>query len=254
VEPVHEIEIEQGSENFSQQVIYEKIPAFCISCSHVGHIAADCYISGNKPRPTLPQRNRATRPGPSNTRRDPKWKGKSPIHAPGTPKGFKDKGKAVIEATTQTGKNSHPNHPEQLATVGPKPKATGFLPRNTLQSAFKANQSYFVVLSPEEVDEAEPSTSDSPRFLDLGPLDDDDLLIDDLEQPDTSTSGTSIHLSDDSTRDAVPLSIHSSSQYRSLEMRTAPGTAPPIGEELAHLSSTEIGSSAEHISSLQPHS
>ncbi|CAA0830119.1 Unknown protein, partial [Striga hermonthica] len=160
VETVHEIKIEQGSETFSQRVNYKKIPAFCSSCCHVGHIAADSYISGNKPRPTLPQRHRVSQLGPSNRRRDPKGKGKGPIHAPGSPKGAKDKGKAVMVVTAQTGKDAHPNQPKQLASIVPKAKTSGFIPRDTLQSAFKANHSFFVFLSTEAEDETEPSTSD----------------------------------------------------------------------------------------------
>ncbi|CAA0812413.1 Unknown protein, partial [Striga hermonthica] len=110
------------------------------------------------------------------------------LHAPGSPKGVKDKGKAVMDATAQTGKDAHPYQPKQLATVGSKAKASGFLPRYTLQSAFKTNNSFFVVLSPEAEDEAEPSSSDPHRFLNLALLDDDDLLVDDLEQPATSSN------------------------------------------------------------------
>ncbi|CAA0838963.1 Unknown protein, partial [Striga hermonthica] len=99
VEPVHEIEFEQGSKTFVERVIYEKISAFCTSCSHVGHIAVDCYISGNKPRPTLPELHRGTQSGPSNSRRDPKGKDKIPLHAPASPKGIKNKGKAVMDTT-----------------------------------------------------------------------------------------------------------------------------------------------------------
>ncbi|CAA0815785.1 RNA-directed DNA polymerase (reverse transcriptase)-related family protein, partial [Striga hermonthica] len=209
---------------------------------------------GNKPRPTPPQHNRATHPGPSNGRRDPKGKRKGPLHAPESPKGAKDTGKAGMVATDQTGKDAHPNHPKQLATVEHKAKTSGFIPRETLQSAFKANHSFFIVLSPEAEDENKPSTSDPHRSLDLPFLDDDGLLAEDLEHPDASTSGTFIHLVDDSTRDAVHFSVHSSSQDRSLEMRTAPDTVPPKGEEPTHLPSTELRSSAGHIASLQPHS
>ncbi|KAL0285244.1 UNVERIFIED_CONTAM: hypothetical protein Sangu_2787300 [Sesamum angustifolium] len=46
-----EIDIQICGTTIVQSIVYEHIPSYCSLCKHVGHCDADCYSTGNAPKP-----------------------------------------------------------------------------------------------------------------------------------------------------------------------------------------------------------